>query len=234
MKTMLKIALCANFASLISIPALAQEAPTVEANIAVVSDYRFRGASLSDESIALQGGMDLGWESGFYVGLWGSSIEPVGAAELELDFYGGFGGEVGDGVAYDLGFLVYTYPDEDGAAYAEFYGSLGKTIGRFDNSVGIAYAPEQDNLGNQDNLYLYYAGETALGVMEGLSLAYGLGWETGAFGDLDGDGEDKWDWTLGLTYASALGIDFGVAYVDTTEDTNLSDEQIVFTVGRSF
>lgn len=235
MKNLVKFALGANLVALACTPVMAQaQAPTVEGNVALVSDYRFRGVSLSDQSIALQGGLDLGWESGFYTGLWGSSIEPVGSSELELDLYGGYGGETAGGVAYDIGFLLYTYPDQSDSAYGEFYGSLGKTYGRFGNTIGFAWAPEQDNIGNDDNLYLYYAGETALGTMEGLSLSYGLGWESGAFGDLDGDGDDKWDWMVGLTYASSIGLDFGIAYIDTTEDTNISEEQIVLSIGRAF
>lgn len=235
MRNALKIALCANVAALACAPALAQSGPvTAEGNVAVVSDYRFRGVSLSDQSIALQGGLDLSFESGFYAGLWGSSIEPVGSSELELDLYGGYAGETASGLGYDFGLLVYTYPDQSDSAYAEFFGSLSKTYGAFANTIGVAYAPEQDNIGGDDNLYLYYAGETPLTMAEGLSLSYGLGYETGAFGDLDGDGDDKWDWTIGLTYASAIGLDFGIAYIDTTEDTNISEEQIVLSVGRSF
>ncbi len=239
MNTALKITLCAKFAAmtaaLAATPALAQTGPvTVEGNVALVSDYRFRGVTLSDKSIALQGGFDLGLESGLYAGLWGSSIEPVGSSELELDLYAGYAGETAGGLGFDVGALVYTYPDQSDAAYLELYGSLSRTIGMFEHEVGLAWAPEQDNIGGQDNAYIYYAGATALAAVEGLSLAYGLGYESGAFGDLDGDGDDKWDWTIGLSYASALGLDFGVAYVDTSEDTGFSDEQIVFSVGRSF
>lgn len=235
MKNALKIALCANVAALACAPAMAQMGPvTAEGNVALVSDYRFRGVSLSDKSIALQGGLDVSLESGLYVGFWGSSIEPVGSSELELDLYGGYAGETASGIGFDVGVLVYTYPDQSDSAYAELYGSLSKTYGAFANTIGVAWAPEQDNIGNDDNLYLYYAGETALSAVEGLSLSYGLAYETGAFGDLDGDGDDKWDWKIGLTYASSLGLDFGIAYIDTTEDTNISEEQIVLSVGRSF
>lgn len=209
------------------------QAPSVEGNVSLVSDYRFRGVSLSDKSIALQGGIDLGWESGFYTGFWGSSIEPVGASELELDLYAGYGGETAAGLGYDVGALVYTYPDQSDAHYLELYGSLSQTFGAVANTVGLAWAPEQDNIGGDDNLYLYYAGETAITGVEGLSLGFGFGYETGAFGDLDGDGDDKWDWTIGLTL-SRIGLDFGIAYIDTTEDTRISDEQIVLSVGRAF
>ncbi len=216
----------------VSSPAQAS-APAVEGNVAIVSDYRFRGVSLSDETIALQGGLDLGWESGFYVGTWGSSIEPVGNSELELDLYAGFSSETASGIGYDIGALVYTYPGASDTEYLELYGSLSKTLGPIAHSVGVAWAPEQDNIGGEDNLYLYYSGEAAIDAVEGLSAVFGVGWESGAFGDPDGDGDDKVDFTLGLVL-SRLGLDFGLTYVDTTEDTTGSDSQLVLSVGRAF
>ncbi len=239
MNTALKLTVCATVAAMTAAlaapPALAQSGPvSVEGNVALVSDYRFRGVTLSDKSIALQGGLDLGLDNGLYAGLWGSSIEPVGSSELELDLYAGYSGETAGGLGFDVGALVYTFPDQSDSAYLELYGSLSGTVGVFQHEVGLAWAPEQDNIGGEDNAYVYYAGEAALAAVDGLSLVYGLGYEAGAFGDLDGDGDDKWDWTIGLSYASALGLDFGVAYVDTSEDTGISDEQIVLSLGRSF
>lgn len=234
MKNALKLALygTATALALLSPTAHAQP-PSVEANVSLVSDYRFRGVSLSDESIALQGGVDLGWESGFYTGFWGSTIEPVGSSELELDLYGGYGGETLAGLGYDIGVLVYTYPDQDDALYAELYGGVSKSFGALDHEAGVAWAPEQDNIGGDDNLYVFYAGAAAVGATP-LSLTWGLGFETGAFGDPDGDGDDKWDWTLGVTYSSPLGLDFGLAYVDTSEDGKGAEEQLVLSLGRTF
>jgi len=238
MRNLSKLVLGVKFAALsiaagsLSSPALAA-APTVEGNVSIVSDYRFRGVSLSDETIALQGGLDLGWESGFYVGTWGSSIEPVGNSELELDLYAGFSSETASGIGYDIGALVYTYPGASDTEYLELYGSLSKTLGPVDHAVGVAWAPEQDNIGGEDNLYLYYSGEAAIGAVEGLSAVFGVGWESGAFGDLDGDGDDKVDFSLGLVL-SRLGLDFGLTYVDTTEDTPGSDSQLVLSLGRAF
>ena len=62
----------------------------VSGNAALVTDYRFRGVSFSDEDIPIQGGIDLEHDSGFYVGTWGSSIEdsPV-FGHTEVDIYAG-------------------------------------------------------------------------------------------------------------------------------------------------
>lgn len=210
--------------------ASAQTYPEIEANVALTSDYRFRGVSLSDEQPAIQGGFDVDFGTGFYVGTWASSIDAVGDSEIELDFYAGYGFEV-NGIEFDVGGLVYTYPGESDAHFFEVYASAGFVTGLLENEIGVAYSPDQDNLGD-DNLYLYYAGSFPLGET-GLSLIGGLGYETGAFGDLDGDGDDKWDWTLGVTW-TALSVDWTVAYVDTSEDTSISNATAVFTISKAF
>ena len=61
-------------------PALADETDppsefTVTGNVAGVTDYRFRGLSLSGGDFAVQGGITVNHSSGFYVGTWGSSLE---------------------------------------------------------------------------------------------------------------------------------------------------------------
>ena len=70
MKTQLATVVCL---ALSATPAFAQEtAPpppvTVSGSVALVSDYRFRGVSQSDEEAAIQGGITLTHESGFYAG----------------------------------------------------------------------------------------------------------------------------------------------------------------------
>lgn len=207
-------------------------AQEVSANVAMTTDYRFRGASLSDEAIAIQGGFDLAFESGFYAGTWGSSIEPVGNSEMELDFYAGYGGSLNEALSYDIGVIGYFYPGAEDAAYGEVYGSLTGMVGLLETTGTIAYAPEQDNLGDDDNLYLNLSGSAPIGE-SGLSLSLGVGYETGAFGDLDGDGDDKIDWTIGVG-GSAYGVDWSLAYIDTSEDTDGSDATAVFTIAKSF
>ncbi|MGP1274742.1 MAG: TorF family putative porin [Caulobacterales bacterium] len=215
----------------IATPAFSQEALEIEANVALVTDYRFRGISLSDNDIALQGGFDISSESGFYAGVWGSGIEPVGGSELELDIYAGYGFEAG-GVAFDIGALMYTYPGSSDTHYLEFYGSAGFAAAGLESTFGFAYAPEQDNIGNDDNLYLYYEGAYPLGD-SGLSLTGSVGYETGSFGDPDGDGDDKWDWSLGVGW-TALGVDWSLAYIDSSEDIGAGNGTGVLMISKAF
>src|SRR3546814_4237167 len=51
------------------------DAITVSGSATVVSDYRFRGFSQSDEEAAIQGGITVSHGSGLYLGTWGRSEE---------------------------------------------------------------------------------------------------------------------------------------------------------------
>jgi len=97
---------------LVAAPALAQDEETggghgfsVTGSVAAVTDYRFRGVSLSGGNFAIQGGITLNHDSGFYLGTWSSSLENTPLyGEVETDFFAGWGGEVSDayGVRYDV------------------------------------------------------------------------------------------------------------------------------------
>jgi uncharacterized protein (TIGR02001 family) len=210
-------------------PVLAQGASSVSlsANLSLVSDYRFRGISLSDEDPAIQGGIDASL-GGFYVGTWASSIEQVGNAETEIDLYGGYGGDITDGLSYDVGFLYYTYPEGNGSNYYEVYGSLSGSVQLFNWTVGTAYAPDQNHLdfsqdgGSDDNLYVYGDGHVNIPDSPFYVGAH-VGWEDGAFAD------NKIDWSgkLGVTYQM---WDISVSYVDS----DAGDAGVVFGVGAAF
>ena len=85
---------------------------TVAGNVSLNSDYRFRGFTQTNYGAALQGGIDITHSSGFYVGNWNSNVaqDLYNGASLEMDFYGGFKGEVAPGLGYDVGAIYYYYP----------------------------------------------------------------------------------------------------------------------------
>jgi uncharacterized protein (TIGR02001 family) len=100
-------------------------------NVGVVTDYRFRGISQTRRKPALQGGVDFTHPSGFYVGLWASTIKILrdsgGTGHVELDIYGGYRGKFSDALAYDVGVLRYQYPNAGTATTpntTEIYGAL--------------------------------------------------------------------------------------------------------------
>ncbi|RDE04865.1 TorF family putative porin [Sphingomonas aracearum] len=221
-------------------PAFAQEtdppkAITVTGSVAGVSDYRFRGVSQSDEEAAIQGGITVAHESGFYVGTWASNLSgwgTFGGANMELDLIGGYKRSFGSG-AIDVGLTWYMYPGGFSKTdFAEPYVKLSGTYGPLSLTAGVAYAPKQEALGNwsntpesrigdkEDNLYLW--GDAAAGIPNTpITAKAHIGYSDGNPG-LGPNGTSVaptgsyWDWMLGADLAiKGTPLTLGVAYVDT-------------------
>lgn len=102
--------------ALSSAPAMAADAPasphTFTANVALVSNYVFRGLTQTFGKPAIQGGMDYAHSSGFYAGLWGSSIsnQQYAGGNTEIDYYFGYNGSLGGDWGWTAGFYGYYYP----------------------------------------------------------------------------------------------------------------------------
>jgi uncharacterized protein (TIGR02001 family) len=154
-KQIIVASLLAAFSALPSI-AMAQAAPvapaspyTVTGNVALASEYIYRGIGQTNRKAAIQGGFDLAHSSGFYVGNWNSNISwlsdfGAGAVSsgIEMDFYGGYKGAVGD-LSYDVGALYYYYPGTYPAGFVsanttELYGALtyGPVTAKYSQSTG--------------------------------------------------------------------------------------------------
>lgn len=129
----------------------------VSFNIGAVSDYRYRGISQARLKPAIQGGVDFE-AGGFYLGTWASSIKWIkdagGDSKAEVDLYGGYKGDIADGVSYDVGVLTYRYPSHKlgtspnttevygaisfGPATVKYSHSVSNLFG-FDNSKNSSY-----------------------------------------------------------------------------------------------
>lgn len=200
-------------------------------NIALSTDYKFRGISQSDGE-AISGGFDVAFDNGFYIGTWGSSIEDWGNG-LELDYYAGYGGEFNESVSYDVGLLAYTYPNEDSGDldYNEIYGSIGVA----DFTLGFAYSDDYF-AGTGDFTYLYV--DYSYALSESYSLDLHLG--NNAIDDEDAFGTpDYMDYSIGVS-TSFEGLDLSLSYIDTDLSTDecfggddLCDGSVVFTLSKS-
>jgi uncharacterized protein (TIGR02001 family) len=206
----------------------------MSANIGVASNYYFRGVTQTDDGAAVSGGIDYAHESGFYVGTWMSNIDFTSApkANVEVDGYAGFGGDIGDtGIGYDLSAWYYWYPGAGGDSqngeldYAELSGSLSWEW----VSATVAYtvwaeADDVDNVAQpfqDDDIYA--------------ELAFAPDWDYEGFApsasighywfDQDGEGDTDLDyttWTIGVTKDAG---DFGsvsVNYVQVDDDDSLA------------
>lgn len=198
---------------------------TITGMASLVSDYRFRGISLSDKDIAIQGSIRVDHKSGFYVAVWASSIEQLNGAETEVDVYGGWAGDI-NGWKPDIGVYGYLYPGGTGVDYYEAYAALSRDVGPVTATVGFNYAPDQDNL-VKDNSYVF--GALNLGIPNSpLSFNARVGYEDGAFAD-----GGKIDWQLGAAIKYEM-LSLGVAYVDTDRDFRLADPGVLATLTASF
>jgi uncharacterized protein (TIGR02001 family) len=223
---MLARTLFAALAALYPIAASAQQAPepaptpapapafTLFGEVALVSDYRFRGISLTNRDPALQASATLLHKSGFYGNVWSSNLADTPLyGELELDFTGGWTRKVSEAGSVDIGFGYFTYPDAHqragNANFGEAFARYSHTAGPVTGTLGLAYSPRQDSLGGQDSFYV--SGDLR-GTLPStpVTLAAHLGRTDGA---LAPNGRYL-DWSLGATVA--LGkAQIGLTYLDT-------------------
>ncbi|HEX8486040.1 TorF family putative porin [Sphingomonas sp.] len=231
-----------------SAPAFAQEetAPpkpvTVSGTVGLVSDYRFRGVSQSDENLAIQGGITIAHESGVYIGTWGSNLAgwgTFGGANMELDLIAGYKVPVGGGTL-DVGVTWYMYPNGfDNTDFFEPYAKLSGTAGPVNLTAGVAYAPKQQALGpwftngasaaagvydrvNAKDSNLYVWGDVSTGIPDtGLTLKGHIGYSNGNKGlgpfatSVAPTGEYV-DWLVGADFTiPGTPLTLGAAYIDT-------------------
>ena len=116
---------------------------SVAFNAGVVTDYRYRGISQTRLKPALQGGVDF-TAGAFYVGAWASTIKWIkdggGDANVEIDLYGGYKGEIAKDLGYDVGLLAYQYPSNGlnpSANTLEVYGAVtaGPVTAKYSHST---------------------------------------------------------------------------------------------------
>lgn len=197
--------------------AAAQANPwTVEGTAGVVSDYRYRGYSLSGGDPAVQGGLTLTHASGLYGDIYLSSIEEYGlgadgdGAEVEVTLTGGWTGSI-TGFDLDVGISAYQYPDGSDVNYVEIPAQVGRSIGSWTWTVGAAYAPEQAALGDEDNRYVWGGADFAPEAWS-VSLSATVGYEDGAYAPTG-----KTDWLIGAS-APIGPVVIGLAWVDSDID----------------
>ncbi|GAB3392893.1 TorF family putative porin [Azotobacter armeniacus] len=188
----------------------------VSANATLASEYIFRGISQTKGDPAIQGGLDVVHESGLYVGIWASNVDfEFSDAPVEYNYYAGYGGNITETLAFDVGWLKYDYPGDDlkdaDLNYSEFYGNLSA----YGFKVGINYS---DDVSSDNNVvYTYIGYERGLPYGMGLAMRFGKYdfKDDTFFKDGATKGEDSYfDWYLALT-KEYLGLQFGLAYTQT-------------------
>jgi len=167
-------------------------------NVTIVSDYRYRGLSLSDGKPALQGDLDVDAGHGLYGSLWASTIRDDNKTSTELDFSGGKELELAPAITLDVSATYYAYPSAHSANYVEGTLALSAEHGPFTSKVGISFAPAQRALENEAGKELanayYFAGAGYKLPNHLPKLSAQFGYERGSFDENLRGG--KWDWSL--------------------------------------
>jgi len=111
----------------------------VSGSMALVSDYRFRGVSLSDGRPAAQLALSYDHPSGAYAGLFVSSVRFSAAAGNGIQTLGhvGYAARLASGLSWDLGAAYSGFSRPRGYAYDEVHVGVAHT----DWSARLSYAP---------------------------------------------------------------------------------------------
>lgn len=212
---------------------------TFSADVAITTDYAFRGISQTNEGPAIQGG--FGWSKGFeiadkqelelFANIWGSNVDfsDGDKAHIELDYSGGLRTEIG-GVSLEALAIYYSYPQAPGSLDYDFV-EAGFGIG-YDFkvvSVGTQVLWSPDFFGGIGDAY-YISGDVGIP----LPLKFSLDGHVGGSIFSDDATDDYVDWSVGLS-REVLGFNLALAYVDTDlSNLDIADERVIFTVSKSF
>lgn len=226
--------------------ASAAESP-FSANVALTSDYAFRGISQTSEDPAIQGGFDFSHTSGFYLGVWASALnfgepattfKPDDRAHLEADIYAGFSGNFTEKLGWDVGVLHYDYPGAESSLnydFTEGYAKLSYDFGAAKTTLAV----------NQTSDYFAASGSAtylALDVEVPLPGDFALAIHAGnqkidkeaVFGT-----PDYTDYKIGISKEFG-GFGFALDWIDTDLDkiecfggSDLCESRVVFTISKS-
>ena len=98
------------------LPVTSSVATESSANVALTSNYVFRGLSYSNNGVAAQGGYDIKQskeDKGWFAGVFASTVGDLGKKGLEIDGYGGWKGVFNPTLGYEVGAAVYKYTDSN-------------------------------------------------------------------------------------------------------------------------
>jgi uncharacterized protein (TIGR02001 family) len=195
----------------VSTPAMAVD---LSANIGYNSQYIYRGIPQKNSSAFA--GVDLE-AGGFYLGTWGADV----GDGIEVDYYGGYGFEVGE-FSFGVGGTLYTYTGDFDDTYKEVNLSAGWRWFSFDAAIGT-----YDNFGGPDLDYEWYA----------LTAEYNGFFGRVATFENDFDGtyyEAGYGNTLSVQETDLFDYAFTVIYSDSTLLGGSSDTNFVLTLSKTF
>jgi uncharacterized protein (TIGR02001 family) len=204
-----------------------EDAPALTWNLALTTDYVFRGVSQTDRDPALQGGLDYAFgDTGIYVGAWASNVDFADSEgpDLELDSYIGWSHDLSEDWNVDLSFVHYAYLGE-----SEDYGSanynelIGKTTWNEMVTATVAYTDDYTNSG-VSSWYFNLGGTWDVGNDFSVNAGFGhTEFEDDVF-------ENYNDWNIGVSRQFGP-VNAALNYYDVDIDGPRVSDAVVFTLG---
>ena len=182
----------------------------VSGNVAVTSDYVFRGVSQTQEDPALSAGVDLTYGA-FYAGGWASNVDFGDDADAEIDLYGGWRSEV-SGWALDLGGVAYLYtgqPDGADYDYVELKAAASRAVGPATVGAAVYWSP--DFFGAAEDEATYVEANASVAPADRWTVSGAVGRQF-VSSDLD-----YTTWNLGAAYALTDALTLDLRYHDTDQ-----------------
>jgi len=176
--------------------ALHVDAAEINGYALLTTDYVYRGVSHSDEHGAAQIGVDVDFESGFFAGVWGSTIDIGGGTprqrDRQVNYYLGYSYDVSRRWTIGTNAVAYAFPGAKGTIdydYVEY-----SLTANYDDRLWLEYGRSPD---------LYHTGTRtefiSLYTTWSLGKRYDLGAGIGTYDVSELVGDDYSYWEFGVT-----------------------------------
>lgn len=184
----------------------------VSGNVAISTDYVFRGVSQTEEDAAISAGVDVS-DGMAYAGAWASNVSYAGDPDtnVEVDLYGGVRPTFA-GLNWDLGVVGYIYLNQpDGADYSYVEAKVGasRAFGPVTTSLTGYWSPDFFGASEDEAFYLEAAASASPADRWMISGVVGRQWVSSDF--------DYTTWNLGAAYQLTDALALDARYYDTSE-----------------
>lgn len=144
----------------------------------LVSDYDFRGTTQTAKDPALQASADYAFgDTGWAIGAWASNVDfGDDDADIELDLYAGYTGEINETFSWTAGVTYYTYPSSDLDETLELY--AGFNAGDFGFKQWYS-----DDWGGTGDSAQYTEVNYTIGINDAVSVGLHAGYSWGDYWD---------------------------------------------------
>jgi len=217
-------------------PIIATDDFEASANVALTSDYVWRGMSLTNGDMAIQGGMDLEYK-GAYVGVWASNIAQLdgvtnsNTTTIETDVYACYAGEI-DKFTYDVGYTQYIYVNiSKDLNFGEAHVAVDYDFDVVAIGAKYSFGVKTNEFKATDNVE--FTASVPLPYELSFDLAYGM------FEDMNdyyytSISRDFGNFNINLAYTGRVGSSYGDSYFENDINGDKSKDFFVATLGASF